>query len=57
MVGGGWGEDSKVPIFSDVPVERVEGVEEDGEEPAVWPSAKADRIKTDWHESKGLNVP
>ena len=29
------GEESKVPVFRDIPVEAVEGVEEDEEEPAM----------------------
>ena len=37
VVGGvsNWGgrEEGEVPVFGDVPVERVEGVGEDGEEP------------------------
>ena len=37
MFGGvsdvGGGEEGEVPVFGDVPVEGVEGVDEDGEEP------------------------
>lgn len=33
VVRGGGREEGEVPVFSHVPVERVEGVEEDEEEP------------------------
>jgi len=44
--GGGGGEEVEVPVFGDVPIEGVEGVEEDGEEPGLgvsWDGQRGNR--------------